>query len=414
MYTAIITKITNIRPHLNADKLKLGTASGYQVIVDITQEEELGVFFPTDGKLSHEMLLNNNLYRKHPETGEPMGGFFEVNGRVKTQTFRGEKSEGFWLPIRSLEWTEVDFKSLKDGLEFTTLNGKLVCEKYYTPKTLKVMNQNKGKNGQNKHNFPYFYKHYDTPHLQKCLHTFHEGDVLSFTEKLHGTSGITSHTNKVKPKKWWNLFIPQKLVWKYVTGSRNRIVNVNINEHSYKTNIRTVIHDHIRKACLHKGETLYYEIVGFDNTKPIMGIQKVTDKELVPVYGTQMVYTYGCSLTNTPVNMYVYRITSTNIDGNVVEYMPQQVENRCSHLGINMVPWIKKPFVFNGNTMELLTMCEEAVKGSSLLDPSHIKEGVVVRNHTTNKAYKYKNFVFLGLEGHQKDDKDFVDIEEVN
>ena len=44
----------------------------------------LGVVFPSDGRLSEKMLLNNNLYRKHPITNEPMGGYFDKNGRIKS------------------------------------------------------------------------------------------------------------------------------------------------------------------------------------------------------------------------------------------------------------------------------------------------------------------------------------------
>ena len=55
MYQAYITRIKNVEKHSNADALQIGQCFGNNVIVDMsTQDNELGVYFPVDGKLGIE------------------------------------------------------------------------------------------------------------------------------------------------------------------------------------------------------------------------------------------------------------------------------------------------------------------------------------------------------------------------
>ncbi len=109
MYKATILKIKNVRPHSNADRVLLATCHGNQVVVGIdTKEGDLGIYFPTDGQLSHEVCHYNNLYRESSLNYEPDGktGMFDTNRRVRTQKFRGEISDGFWMPINMLDFIE--------------------------------------------------------------------------------------------------------------------------------------------------------------------------------------------------------------------------------------------------------------------------------------------------------------------
>jgi len=49
-YKAMIAKLTNVRPHPNADRLQLATLEGYQVIIGLNHKEgDVGIFYPTDG-----------------------------------------------------------------------------------------------------------------------------------------------------------------------------------------------------------------------------------------------------------------------------------------------------------------------------------------------------------------------------
>ena len=59
----IITRLKNVRDHNNANKLKLATVLGCQVIVDLNaKEDDLVLFFSSNLRLSHEYLHYNNLY----------------------------------------------------------------------------------------------------------------------------------------------------------------------------------------------------------------------------------------------------------------------------------------------------------------------------------------------------------------
>ena len=54
MYKGIVTRLKNVRPHSNADKVQLATCHGNQVVVGLDSlEDHWGVYFPCDGQLSH-------------------------------------------------------------------------------------------------------------------------------------------------------------------------------------------------------------------------------------------------------------------------------------------------------------------------------------------------------------------------
>ena len=306
MYKAIVCKIKNIRPCPGADRLMLATVQGFQIIVGLDQEEdELGVFFPSDGCLSENHCIQNSLYRKHPDTDKPMGGYFGPNGRVKALKLRGSVSEGFWQPVNSFEWTG-SINKLVEGYEFDILNKNRICEKYLTPATKKAMHQNNPKKGRT--NVPNadrsaMHEHYSTKKLRYNVNKIPVGALLTISEKLHGTSG---RTGLVKSKylkynwfkKTWNTFawkvedkakvvgqkykklnklkkltvktftlVPRedKEVWEYLTGSRRVVIDPNQKYVRYYNGdpFREKIHQSIVSTGLQKGEIIYYEIVGY-------------------------------------------------------------------------------------------------------------------------------------------------------
>lgn len=208
MYFGTVCKLTNLRQHPNADRLKIANALGYNVIVGLDASEEiLGIVFPSDGCLSHEMLLVNELYRKHPATGQPMKGFFEPNGRVKSLSLRGMKSEAFWTPLDALSWAG-DISKLKAGDTIDTFNGHLICEKYYTPATRAAMaRQNRtGKKVVRLEDYaPDLARHFDTAKLRHVV-DFLVGAEHAFvlTEKVHG---CVSEDTLVETKEYGDMTI---------------------------------------------------------------------------------------------------------------------------------------------------------------------------------------------------------------
>ncbi|MGH8008315.1 MAG: hypothetical protein ACREQ3_15070, partial [Candidatus Binatia bacterium] len=125
----------------------MGTALGNQVIVGTdTENGALGIFFPSDGQLTTPYCEANDLITyKDVVTGEKKGGYFDDKRRVRAQKFRGERSEGLWMPLSSLNWTDYDVSQLREGDKITELHGFLICNKYYTPATLKAMKTSRGR-----------------------------------------------------------------------------------------------------------------------------------------------------------------------------------------------------------------------------------------------------------------------------
>ena len=131
MYCAYVTRIHNLRKHTNADRLLCGECFGNTVIVDLgTDPDQLGVYFPTDGKLGLDFAQKNDLLRRKDENGAPAGGYLDPEKRnIKALKLRGEKSDGLFLPLSCLA-SFTDIKKLQEGDTISVLNGITICEKY--------------------------------------------------------------------------------------------------------------------------------------------------------------------------------------------------------------------------------------------------------------------------------------------
>ena len=432
-YKAIVTPIINIREHPNASRLVLGTAAGSQVIVSTdTTEGTLGIFFSEGGQLSLELTKQNNLHR-HSELNanpESKAGFFDDNRRVRAQKLRKEMSMGFWTDLSVLEWTGYDVSKLKKGDLINELNHHPICNKYYTPATRKIMSQG-GKKGklskkiQLKAAYPQFCEHYSTQKLRMMVDMIPNGAILSISEKCHGTSARTGHLPEEKKLNWfqkiWNKILGEKFQaskYKYISGSRRVVLNPKISEdngfYSGKQ-FRNIIHNKIKETELAQGETLYYEIIGYsEDGGLIMGSHSINDSKLKKKYGNKMVYKYGCNKGT--YKTVIYRITQTSPDGRTIELSWTQLISRCRELGLDLVPQIKEPFIYDGDSEKLLTMCEQLSQGSSILDDDHIREGVVVKVEApnVNTCYKYKSWHFCEMENISKNTDDFIDLEDIS
>jgi len=446
-YEAIITPICNIRPHSNADRLDIGTVAGSQVVVSKgTIEGTLGIFFGSDGQLSHEFCAANNLYSHKELNSDPTkGGFFGNNRRVRAQKFRGEISDGFWVELTTLAFAGGDLASLKEGTTLTEFNGIPICNKYFTPATMKGMGGNgkTSKKGFKPSEFPYFKEHWDTGQLLQQIRNIPTGAILSITEKCHGTSARTGRMLRQKRlgrfKKLWNSTIgklgPQfsNESWCYVTGTRRVVMDPKATEdkgyYSGKQ-FRVNLHNQLKSIGLHKGETIYYEIVGYDETgKSIMSshgvskdlvkkgiITKQDYENFVKEYGEQVTYSYGCLPCT--YKILVYRITQTSDDGHVIELSFNQVNQRCYELGLPYVPVLDFPFIYNDlESQQLIDRCKELMEDRcSTMDTRHPREGVVVRVEGAgiDTHYKYKSLWFRILEGLVKESDTYIDTEEVS
>jgi hypothetical protein len=222
---------------------------------------------------------------------------------------------------------------------------------------------------------------------------------------------------KYRINKLWPIFHEQA-EWQYVSGTRRVVLDSFTDPEKagfYGSHeFRKKYHDKF-VGNLRKGETVYYEIVGWVGSgTSIMGIvdnSKTKDKEFIKRYGQKTVFSYNCPEGENDI--YVYRITFVNEDGYSIDLPFSAMEERCKELGVKPVQHLCKPFLFDGNLDALKKTMEDLYDGPSTIDPTHIREGAVIRieNGLNILVFKLKNFYFKVLEGIVKE-ADVVDIEE--
>lgn len=434
MYCGYVTTLKNVRPHSNADRLKLADCFGNTVVVGLDAAEgEIGVYFPVDGKLGIEYAEKNNLIRKKNEMGDNVGGYLDPEKRnIRAMKLRGEKSDGLFCSLNTFE----DFCNLDElnvGDQVTVLNGITICEKYIPRSNSKGNGSGGGVIKKPKTNIaPLFQEHKDTEQLSYNLSAFNLGDIVELTLKMHGTSQRTGYLPKLSGYKRTFFDKLFKRVgtpifdWGYVTGTRRVVLGdvKDTNGGYYGSNAFRLEHTQRFEGKLAKGETVYYEVVGYTNDgAPIMSScsnkKSGLDKDFIKEYGAETVFSYGCAVGES--KMYVYRMTMTNEDGFVVEYPPELVRYRCEQMGIDCVPLLTK-FIITQKNIDARGSAGEYVKtvaelfydGADPIGKSHVREGVVARitNSANFKAFKHKNFSFKVLEGIIKEVAAEPDMEE--
>jgi hypothetical protein len=418
----------------------------------------------------------NNLVRKKDENGNNVGGYMDPDKRnVKAIKLRGEKSDGLFLPLHCLE-SFGDITQLRVGDTIDVFNGHEICKKYIPRSNTRRGHYSEG-NKTRKHKVPVaplFAEHADTEQLAYNLGAFKPGDEIEITLKMHGTSQRTGYLpvfkgykdslprriiNKIcmglKVGKNWGANGTKVLYdslkhgesiydWGYVSGTRRTVLE-DFEGGYYGSNEFREVHSKFFEGKLWKGETVYYEVVGFiDTGTPIMASgdnKKLNDSDFVKQYGETTVFSYGCHPdggyeimadgqeldTNTTwVNIpqsdiYVYRMTMTNEDGDVVEYTPDLMRYRCEQMGAKTVPILWKgtiPYTIDDiesaipghrivlkegeNAGEWIKkIAEQYYDGPDPIGKTHIREGVVVRivNRPKFCAYKHKNWLFKCLSG---------------
>ena len=177
-------------------------------------------------------------------------------------------------------------------------------------------------------------------------------------------------------------------------------------------------------------------------------MRKKIAAKFIKQYGKETVFSYGCSpdvlVENKYVgidsieteylpnpkpqsDIYVYRMTMTNEDGEVVEYTPDFMRYRCEQMAVKTVPVFWRGFIpevedriyvdrnENGECDEgetayvkpvdagewVMKMAERFYDGPDPVGKTHVREGVVVRiiNRPKFAAYKHKNHTFKVLSG---------------
>ena len=437
MYKVYVTELKNVRPHPNADRLVLADCFGNTVCVNKESKEgDIGVYFPEGGQVSLEFAEANNLLRKKDDAGNNIGGYMDERRKVTAIRLRGEKSDGLYLPLTCLE-TFGDISTLSVGDSVELFNGHEIATKYIVKTSV---SHGSGGNRTRKVKVevaPLFSEHADTEQLAYNLSAFKPGDQIEITLKMHGTSQRTGYLPVFKGYKrtFWDKILRREGTpiydWGYVSGTRRTVLE-DYEGGYYGSNAFRETHSKKFEGKLWKGETVYYEVVGFTDTgAPIMGScgNEKLGKDFVKQYGKETVFSYGCSPTGegkpenywddeqtqpafVPIvpqsDMYVYRMTMTNEDGNVVEYTPEFMRYRCEQMGVKTVPVFERFTLYSGEDADV-EACRDAViraaeawfDGPDPVGKTHVREGVVVRiiNRPKFTAFKHKNYSFKVLSG---------------
>ena len=455
-HCGFVVEVRELRAHTNADRLQIATFFRQDVCVGLdTKVGDIGVFFPCDTQLSLDFCLNNKLLRVLPD-GTAGPGYMDPDKRnVKAIRLRGEKSSGVYLPISCLEYTGVDLSTLNPGDKITTVNGVEVCKKYIPNRKGATSAGGAGsrvKRRAKRSVAPTFFEHKDTEQLAYNAHEFKPGDEIEISLKIHGTSQRTAYVpvlqhdayeTKSLIKGFLLKHMPQKFVDKYaekwgepiyeydyISGTRRTVMDTFEGGFYGSNEFREQYHEFF-KGKLWKGETVYYEVAGFTHTgQPIMATVSnagVNDKEFIKMYGKNTTFSYGCEPDGLPEkrsHIWVYRMTMTNPDGEVVEYTPDFMRYRCEQMFVDTVPvlWSGRipnhPASKEDDTISagdwVLNKAELFYDGPDLIDPRHVREGVVVRiiNSPHFKAFKHKNHNFKVIEGIAKDVAEAPDMEE--
>jgi hypothetical protein len=346
-YLAKVIQLPKPEPHKNADRLAVVKIDGQSVIVGKdAQEGSVYIFVPLEAAINKAFLGDTNSFENVLlNKDQTKKGFFREHGRVRAVKLRGVPSEGYLIPVLDfLKWTETNPSNWEvdwigkefDTIELDTGEQILFCEKYvpilkqsHTPTSGKSKNQRQVERfdrlvpGQ-------FHFHTDTPNLKKNLHIIQPDDLITITEKLHGTSAIFAKILVRRELKWYEKLLQkfgvkiQDKDYDVIYSSRGVIKNQYITKdkkhnHYYKEDVWGLAKKQVEHA-LTPGLTIYAEIVGQTPSKS--WIQKGYD------YGTK----------DGEFAVYVYRITQTDAAGNVLDYTTNQIKRHCEKFGLKYVP----------------------------------------------------------------------------
>lgn len=220
-------------------------------------------------------------------------------------------------------------------------------------------------------------------------------------------------------QKLFHLKSKEKTSFKNIVGTRRTIVSDDNNGYYGTNEFRKIWGDKFINK-LNPGEEVFGEIVGFyEPNKPIMPIgnnEKINDKKFIAKFGDTTTFSYGCSEIGflAPLNRYfIYRMICTTENGYSIEYPWDLVQLRAEQMGFEVVPELER-FIYTTEE-DFLARINKYLDQPSLIDPRHIREGVVIRrlNSPLFDVAKEKSYNFKVLEGIIKTNAEIADMEEI-
>lgn len=405
---AIVGKIGNIQPIEGADKIVkaeviVNNIPIAPIVVGVESKEGDNIVY-----FDSNMVLSEAVLKDYPD----LGNYLAKNGRVRVVSLKKTISNGLAVAVDKFEkYGEVP----SHGNSFLTIGKTEICRKYVAPVrhiTQTAKDKTKGKKGKKQSRMieDQFRFHIDTEQLARNAYKISPNDVCSISKKMHGTSAILSNCLVTRKLSFVECFIKHfgiKIVdteYDYIHASRTVVKNGSEDSGYYGEDLWGYAMEPF-KGKLHKGETIYCEIVGFLRSGG--AIQKK--------------YDYGCDpMTH---RVLVYRITQTSIDGSVVELGWKAMQDRAKEIGVECVhtyffgrakdlyPHIKEDDDWNKNFVNELSLnfLEQMDNECKNKVPA---EGIVLRKEGLYiESYKLKSQKFF-LQESKAHEEGEVDIEE--
>lgn len=433
MYTAYIYKLkqTDLKPHPKAQDLKLANIYGKQIVIQ-SVAHGWGIYFPTGGQLSNELCHFNDLYKDSNLNSDKKStdGYVDKNRRVKAQSFKGKRSEGLWLPIKCLSfigsvnstfWTAtIAGETYNNEDPISAVGDYKICQGYVNPQKIKTKKESINKK-QDKL-VPSFVSNFNVLNYFRPQTNIPYGSTVIITEQLNGISGrcgylpVNLRYNDWLSKASFGL-VNRNPKWKckFVIGSSKAIIAIQDEDNSVnyydEDDIYIRAANRYFKNRLNRGETVYYEIVGFDNGKSLAPIYNnlklephlgaIDYNKFLKHYGQETTFSYNLKKD---FRVYVYRITQQTPQG-PIDLSWQQLRNRCRKIGCKFVPELYRDIVLStaketigisGGTLD--DLIKKLTSGTSGVFPNHIRKGVCIRiEHGAlqptilkNNSYHYK------------------------
>jgi len=428
-YAATVVELKDFVDLPNCDNVKHALIFGNSVVVSkACQAGEKGLYFPVECQLSPEFMGANNLFR-HAEWGnvDPLkSGFFEQHGRVKAVKFRGNKSEGFFINLSCLDYiSKSAYTYVEVGDTVDKFGTHEICSKYIVGKSGNGTGLPNTKAAELKDSFVdgQFKFHFDTDNLRKNIHKIQPIDVISISDKWHGTSAIygkllVNHQfgffSKLLKKAGIRL---EESTYKFAYSSRKVVKCVG---EKFGDDVWGVVAKEIEDK-IPASYTVYGEIVGY---KP--------DGSAIQAASGGRAYHYGCA--EREHKFVVYRVKTTNIEGKTLELTWPQMKQFCNKYGLQMVhelfygpvtdilsfePYAKEienpKLALSTWQSDLLMEIEKLYMKDDMCVFNNNEvpaEGVVVRIDRLDEcdSFKLKSFLFL-MDETKKNDAGVIDME---
>lgn len=418
-YRAKIAQLGKSKKHSNADKLLCWNIDFQNVITDLSYNSgDVVVYFPVECAINKEFIsfidgFEDKTSNKNPENK----GFFNKHARVRAIKLRGEYSQGFVIPIKLLqEFLGVEFK-YQIGQEFDSFGNIELCKKYVAfvrERGNRVKSDGKVVKRISRLVENQFRLHNDTENLRRNIDKISPEDFIGIHYKKHGTSFVVGNVLVKKKLKWYEKALKKIGVdlntteYDYIYSSRKVVKNEYETKDTkgfYNEDIWGIVKEEL-VGKIQKGFTVYGEIIGF----------------LPSGQAIQSQYDYGCQQGEHKT--YIYRITSTNIDGQVIELDDLQIKQYCEKYSL----LYKDTFIYYGKAKDLYPQLdinnhwkEDFVKQLEadynekdcyMCVNKLPEEGIVLRRVDLfdYQAFKLKSARFLEWETKELD-KEIVDIE---